>query len=127
MGLTGDFEDGRGMLGSADAVGDLADVRSRVLRLDRRDDERSLRLNCHPTLFKRDGDYEGEMTNVTITEIMMMTTTMMMVVVVVMVMLGVPLGSADFMHDFNLETKHGFKIKTENVPRSKYCDCNLVS
>ena len=38
FGLTGDFEDCRGMLGSADAIGDLADVRSSVLRLDRRDD-----------------------------------------------------------------------------------------
>ena len=42
---------------------------------------------------------------------------LVVVIVVVMVMLGVPLGSADFMHDFNLETKHSFKIKTENVPR----------
>ena len=38
------------MLSSADAVGDLADVGSRVLRLDWRDDESSFRLNCHPTL-----------------------------------------------------------------------------
>ena len=50
MGLTGDFKDCRGMLGSADAVGDLTDVRSRILRLDRRDDESALGLNCHPTL-----------------------------------------------------------------------------
>ena len=38
------------MLGSADAVGDLADVGSRVLRLDRGDDESPFRLDCHPTL-----------------------------------------------------------------------------
>ena len=38
------------MLGSADAVGDLADVGSRVLRLDRRDDESTFRLHCHPAL-----------------------------------------------------------------------------
>ena len=49
-GLTGDFKDGRGMLGSSDAIGDLADVRSSVLRLDWRDDEGALGLDCYPTL-----------------------------------------------------------------------------
>ena len=53
FGLTGDFEDCRGMLGSADAIGDLADVRSSVLRLDRRDDESALGLNCYPTLCEK--------------------------------------------------------------------------
>jgi len=46
----GDFKDGWGVLGSADAVGDLADVRARVLGLDRGDDEGSLWLDGHPAL-----------------------------------------------------------------------------
>ena len=37
-GLTGDFQYCRSMLWSSDAVGHLADIRPRVLRLNRRDD-----------------------------------------------------------------------------------------
>ena len=53
------------MLGSADAIGDLADVGSRVLRLDRRDDESTFWLNCHPTL----GDVRVSLKTVSVSKV----------------------------------------------------------
>ena len=48
-------------------------------------------------------------------------------ILILVVLFGCIRGSAVFMHDFNLETKHSLKMKTDQGPRSKYCDCHLVS
>ena len=48
-------------------------------------------------------------------------------ILILVVLFGCISSSAVFMHDFNLETKHSLKMKTDQGPRSKYCDCHLVS
>ena len=44
---------------------------------------------------------------------MVMMIQRMMMKTIVTALFSCWVGFADFMHDFNLETKHGFKIKTE--------------
>ena len=70
-----------------------------------------------------------------ITELSMMIMMIMMIIIIMIIMIMMMMKAlmgctlspgpalADFMHDFNLETKHGFKIKTEKIPR----DQNIVA